>query len=199
MTHHPARTDAHLRLFTVGHSVLEAHELVGLLYDAQVDAIADVRSVPASRIAPQHAADRMRRWLDQAGIGYVFLGQSLGGRAPSPAFVREDRRVDYAALAARPAFTDGLRRLVDGAMRMRVALLCAEADPATCHRRRLVGRALAEPVGRTVLEQAGFGSAELVHLGAAGTWSEPVGHLRPAPDLFGARDWASAHVLPGSG
>ena len=34
--------------------------------------------------------------------------------------------------------TNALDRLADGAGRYRVALMCAEADPAHCHRSRLV-------------------------------------------------------------
>ena len=36
----------------------------------------------------------------------------------------------------------GLRRLVDGATRHRMAVMCSEENPTSCHRHRLITRAL---------------------------------------------------------
>ena len=49
-----------------------------------------------------------------------------------------------ARLQRRSGFREGLRRLVDGATRYRVAVMCSEENPTSCHRRRLITRALRE-------------------------------------------------------
>jgi uncharacterized protein (DUF488 family) len=40
-------------------------------------------------------------------------------------------------------FGKGLERVLDGAKKYRIALMCSERDPLDCHRSLLVGRALA--------------------------------------------------------
>jgi uncharacterized protein (DUF488 family) len=50
--------------------------------------------------------------------------------------------VQYDRIAELPAFTAGLERVIEGAEEYRIALMCSEKDPITCHRMLLVGRAL---------------------------------------------------------
>src|SRR5690606_7222407 len=40
-----------------------------------------------------------------------------------------------------PIFQHGIERLVTGAQKMRIAIMCAEKDPLTCHRTILVANA----------------------------------------------------------
>ena len=47
-------------------------------------------------------------------------------------------------VAASETYRAGIERLLRGAEQYRVALLCGEEDPISCHRRRLVGRTLIE-------------------------------------------------------
>lgn len=113
-------------IWTVGHSNHTIDRFVELLQTAGVTAIADVRSAPYSRRVRHFNREPLRTALAEAGIAYVWLGDALGGKcgdAPPPA--------DEAVAAA-------LARLADGAARYRVALMCAESDPARCHRARLV-------------------------------------------------------------
>jgi hypothetical protein len=48
----------------------------------------------------------------------------------------------YDRVAATSHFLEGLSRLERGIREYNVAMLCAEENPATCHRRLLVGRVL---------------------------------------------------------
>jgi uncharacterized protein (DUF488 family) len=130
-------------LFTVGHSNHPVERFVALLCDAGVTAIADVRSVPFSRRCPWFSAKQLPGHLAPAGIGYVPLGDALGGRPDDPALLR-DGVADYHAMAQRAAFRAGLDRVIAGGTRFRVCLMCAEREPLDCHRCLLVARALAE-------------------------------------------------------
>jgi uncharacterized protein (DUF488 family) len=47
-------------------------------------------------------------------------------------------------MSERPDFKKALSRILDGASRHRIALLCSEGNPTHCHRRLLVGKVLAE-------------------------------------------------------
>ena len=130
-------------LLTIGHSNLTADRFIGLLKNAGLNAIADVRSVPFSRWCPWFSAKALTQRLGEEGISYIALGDALGGRPRDPKLYREGV-ADYEAMAARVEFATGLARVVDASARQRVCLLCAEGEPLDCHRCLLVGRALAE-------------------------------------------------------
>jgi len=110
---------------TVGHSDRSTGELLDLLRLHGVALVADVRSAPWSRRHPQHSRPSLERALAGAGIGYAWLGASLGG-------LREE---GYEAWRRTDEYRRGLDELVSLAGRGTVAVLCAERDPAHCHRR----------------------------------------------------------------
>ena len=120
----------------------------------------DVRSQPYSSYSKHFCEAPLRRLLKEAGLAYLFMGRELGGRPPEPEFYDEDGHVLYGELAATERFGQGLRRLVDGATRYRVAVMCSEENPISCHRRRLITRALRETGPQvTILHIRGTGDA----------------------------------------
>lgn len=128
-------------LYTVGHSTHTAGHLLELLNRHGITAVADVRSHPYSRYNPQFKKRVISRSLDEAGVAYVFLGKELGARSRNPDCYR-DGKVRYDRLASEPLFQRGVDRLMAGMSRYRIALMCAEQDPVTCHRMILVCRQL---------------------------------------------------------
>lgn len=133
-------------VFTIGHSTHSSAKLLSLLRAHEVTAVADVRSQPYSRISPQFNRETFQSALKAAGVAYVFLGRELGARSEDRSCYVEGR-VQYDRLAETAHFQEGLARVEQGAIRFRIALLCAEKDPLTCHRtilvcRQLVGRGL---------------------------------------------------------
>jgi uncharacterized protein (DUF488 family) len=135
-------------ILTIGHSRHSLERFLSLLDAAQVTAVADVRSAPASRFSPQFNTNALAAALAQRGIAYLFLGKELGGRPERPELYTQGR-ADYEKMAAAAEFRAGLAQLLDAAERHRVAAMCAEADPLDCHRCLLVGRVLAA-AGRAV-------------------------------------------------
>src|SRR5262249_33220321 len=90
------------------------------------------------------------RSLREAGIEYEFAGGRLGGRPGDPALRSADGTPDYGRIAATEAFRQGIEELRDRAGERCVALLCSEADPAACHREKLIAPALREEGVRVV-------------------------------------------------
>jgi uncharacterized protein (DUF488 family) len=129
-------------LFTIGHSNFAAERFVALLRDVGVKAVADVRSIPASRFCPWFSAKNLAPLLAGARIGYSFFGDELGGR-PRDRLLYCDGVADYEAMARRPSFQADLGRVLAIAAEQRPCLMCSERDPLDCHRCLLVARALA--------------------------------------------------------
>lgn len=124
-------------IFSIGHSNHPIDRFLVLLAGHGIARIADVRSMPASRHHPQFGKTRLSASLAEAGIGYEFLGKELGGRPRDPACY-EDGTISTERVAAAPWFRAGLDRLEELARQASVAMMCAERDPAACHRGFLV-------------------------------------------------------------
>jgi len=131
-------------LFSIGHSNLAADRFAAMLRaaGAEAEAVADVRSVPASRFCPWFSAKNLAPLLAKDNIAYLRFGDALGGRPRDPSLYC-DGVADYEAMARTPSFQAGLDRLIADAARHRPCLMCSERDPLDCHRCLLVARALA--------------------------------------------------------
>lgn len=126
-------------LYSIGHSTHSIGKFLDLLKQHNIQTIADIRSVPYSRRNPQFSREILKESLKNQNIGYIFLGNELGARRSEPSCY-SNQKVDYDQVAKTPAFLEGLGKLVNSSLKMKIAMLCAEKDPLTCHRTILVGR-----------------------------------------------------------
>ena len=127
------------QLFTVGHSDHELQAFIKLLRRNDIDAVVDVRSVPFSQRSPQFNRDVLEQFLPAQQIHYSFLGEELGARrAEAECYFGGKARYDL--IRKTPLFREGIARMVEAASSQRVALMCAESDPITCHRSILICR-----------------------------------------------------------
>ncbi len=130
------------QIFTIGHSTLSVGAFVSALTANSVTAVADVRSAPYSRFNPAFNRELLQSDLNAHGVHYVFLGKELGGR-PADQACYENGRASYSKMAQTDEFRAGLKRVIQGSMSHRIALMCSEGEPLNCHRTLLVARALA--------------------------------------------------------
>lgn len=128
-------------VYTIGHSNHPIDRFIWLLRHNDIAVIADVRSIPASRHNPQYNRDILRRSLGAVGITYVHMGEQLGAMTDNPKLM-ENGRVSFTKIAASHPFQTGLSRVAETAKKHRIALMCAEKDPLSCHRTILVSRQL---------------------------------------------------------
>jgi uncharacterized protein (DUF488 family) len=168
-------------VFTVGHSTRSLAELIGLLDDASVRELFDVRSIPRSRRHPHFEGEALARSLPAHGIGYAHE-RALGGfrrpRADSPNRGWQHAAFQgYADHMASDDFRAGLRRLEERARAHTACVMCAEAPWWRCHRRLLADALTVR--GFTVMH-LGLGSAPVAHeltsfavLGEGGALSYP--------------------------
>jgi uncharacterized protein (DUF488 family) len=135
---------AQLAVLSIGHSNHSWEQFVAMLQQNSVQVVAEVRSYPYSNYSPQFDRETMKDALAKVGMKYVDMGSELGGRPDGAHFYDADGHVLYDKVAATEKFAQGIKRLEEGMIRFRVALLCSEEDPAVCHRAILVGRVLRE-------------------------------------------------------
>jgi uncharacterized protein (DUF488 family) len=132
---------AAVAVLTIGHSNHSLEAFVALLRSHGVTACVDVRSSPWSRRVPHFNRETLRTALKEHGVTYLFLGRELGGRPSDPACY-EEGRVRYGKVAQTELFKAGLEQVQRGAESDRLALVCAEREPLSCHRTLLVSREL---------------------------------------------------------
>jgi uncharacterized protein (DUF488 family) len=134
-------------VYTIGHSRHEIASFVSLLRQHGIGVLADVRSQPVSRRAPQFNQRALQQALASHGIRYCYLGDQLGGLPEDRTFYDDParrRKVSYERIEASPQFQQGLAELGGLLAGQRVVLLCAEEDPRQCHRNRLISPNLVE-------------------------------------------------------
>ncbi len=139
----PAGQQSPLVVYTIGHSNVALEALLALLARHEIAALMDVRSAPYSRFVPHFNRPSLAAAAKRTGIGYHFMGDTLGGRPQDDAYYDDEGHVLYDRVARADWFERGIARLRELAGRERVAVMCGEEDPAGCHRRLLVGRVLA--------------------------------------------------------
>ncbi|PUA32612.1 MAG: hypothetical protein B9J98_03940 [Candidatus Terraquivivens tikiterensis] len=111
-------------IYTIGHGSRSKEAFLNLLRNHGIKVLADVRRWPTSK-TEHFKRERLKEWLSEAGIEYVWLGDSLGGY----------RAGGYEAYTQTERFKEGLMALVELTKRGRVCIMCLEVGPSGCHRR----------------------------------------------------------------
>jgi len=127
------------RIWTIGYERLLPAELVVELQAAGVERLIDVRYRPQSR-RPGMSKTRLGELLGDHGIAYEHR-KPLGTPPDIRWFYKHNRTAEGAPMFCEHIETTAAHELDDLAAELdrgpRTALMCLEADPATCHRRML--------------------------------------------------------------
>ena len=120
------------KLFTIGHSNHSLDHFIELLLAHRLSTIADVRSSPYSKYSPHFNKDVLDSALRNANIDYIFLGRELGAqRSEDDCYI--DGQAKYDRITHLSTFQRGLEIVLQGVKHNRIALMCSESDPVTCH------------------------------------------------------------------
>ena len=125
-------------LFTVGYSNRPFDQFLTLLKVNRIDILVDVRTIPKSRYRPEFNIDSLPTGLEAAGISYIHM-KGLGGlRKPlgnsvNSGWINESFR-GFADYMQTDQFRNALADLQNLTGKNRVAIMCAEGNPFSCHR-----------------------------------------------------------------
>lgn len=130
-------------ILTAGYGNRGFEAFAALMKRHDITHVVDVRSVPQSSYWEDFRRPRLERILPEAGLRYVYMGDTLGGIEDSPVLCKDPDAVELDPLFDDPKLHRGLDRLIEAAQTRTVCLMCGCLRPHRCHRSRLVGEALA--------------------------------------------------------
>lgn len=115
---------------------------MSLLRGHHIEAVADVRRFPSSRMFPHFNRKPLAERLQKSGIEYHWF-EALGGRRLKAPQLSQNRGLrvagfrHYADYMRTPEFKAAVWELIELAGRKRTAVMCAEKLYWQCHRRIL--------------------------------------------------------------
>lgn len=129
-------------IYSIGHGSKKIEDFIKELNSFNINYLIDVRSSPYSKFNPQFNRELLKQELSNAGVTYVYLGDTLGG-LPSDRSCYVDGKVEYNLIKEKEFFKEGLQRLITANEKnLNVAVMCSESKPEKCHRSKLIGQAL---------------------------------------------------------
>jgi len=141
-----------MQIFTIGYGNRPIGDFLNLLRHYSINLLVDVRSIPYSRFQVNFRKQALQKHLESVGIGYLYLGEALGGKKVDPDCL-VNGKPDLDCLLKKEPFLHALDQVAaQCGSGVHLALMCAELRPENCHRNWM----LAPP-----LEARGF---ELLHI-----------------------------------
>ena len=155
--------------FTVGHSNRSFQAFAALLIGAEINLVADIRTVPRSRANPQFNKGTLPDALAPFHISYDHVAALGGLRGKARALSRDingfwtnESFHNYADYALSEHFRAGLEHLLEQGRKRRCAIMCSEALWWRCHRRIVADYLIAS--GETAFHIMGQGRLEPARL-----------------------------------
>jgi uncharacterized protein (DUF488 family) len=126
-------------IYTIGHGRRSSEHFAALLGEAAIKRLVDVRAFPASRRNPHFSKEALASALPSRAIEYQWQGKALGGfrkggeRSVHTALKHPMFRA-YAEHMETAAFQHAAQTLAREGEKEPTCIMCAESDPAHCHR-----------------------------------------------------------------
>lgn len=130
-------------IYSIGHGNKEIEEFIKELKSFEIQFLLDIRSKPFSKWNPQFNQNELKFKLEENGIIYVFVGDSLGGLPEDRSCYDYEGKVIYDIIKEKDFFKEGLERLIIAHNKhINLVLMCSESKPEECHRSKLIGQEL---------------------------------------------------------
>jgi uncharacterized protein (DUF488 family) len=130
-------------IYSIGHGNKRIEEFINELKSFNILFLLDIRSKPFSKWNPQFNQNELKFKLEENGIKYVFVGDSLGGLPEDRTCYDFSGKVVYDLIKEKAFFKEGLERLtIANEKKINLAIMCSEVNPEECHRSKLIGQEL---------------------------------------------------------
>lgn len=129
-------------LYTIGYSsFFNRDDFLACLKKNNIGALVDVRGQPEIASFDQYKGHNLKTFLKDNQIHYLSFAQEFGVR-PTEDKYYTDNAVDFSKIAASEMFKNACQRIRNGLEKFNICLMCAEKDPAVCHRSILITHVL---------------------------------------------------------
>jgi len=130
-------------IYSIGHGNKKIEDFIKELKTFEVQFLLDIRSKPFSKWNPQFNQNELKFKLEETGIKYVFVGDTLGGLPEDRSCYDYNGKVVYDLIKEKDFFKEGLERLTTANEKLiKLAIMCSESKPEECHRSKLIGQEL---------------------------------------------------------
>ncbi len=130
-------------IYSIGHGNKSIEDFINELKSFEIQFLLDIRSKPYSKWNPQFNQNELKFKVEEYGIKYVFVGDSLGGLPEDRSCYDRNGKVVYDLIKEKGFFKDGLERLTTAnEKQIKLAIMCSESKPEECHRSKLIGQEL---------------------------------------------------------
>jgi len=130
-------------IYSIGHGNKKIEDFINELKSFNIFFLLDIRSKPFSKWNPQFNQNELKFNLEENGIKYVFVGDTLGGLPEDRTCYDFNGKVVYDKIKEKDFFKEGLERLtIANEKKINLAIMCSEANPEECHRSKLIGQEL---------------------------------------------------------
>ena len=130
-------------IYSIGHGNKKIEDFIKELKTFEVQFLLDIRSKPFSKWNPQFNQNELRFKLEENGIKYVFVVDTLGGLPEDRSCYDYNGKVVYDLIKEKDFFKEGLKRLtIANEKHIKLAIMCSESKPEECHRSKLIGQEL---------------------------------------------------------
>lgn len=130
-------------IYSIGHGNKTIEQFIDELKAFDIEYLADVRTTPYSKWNPHFNQNDLKYALKEDDIGYIFLGDKIGGLPSDKSCYTDDGKIDYKIVKDKDFFKEGLDRLMKAnSKEIKIATMCSETKPEECHRSKLIGKEL---------------------------------------------------------
>lgn len=127
-------------IYTVGYASFNIEEFIKVLKKYNINCVIDVRSNPNSKFYADYNKDALTCILKKNNIYYRNYVNEFGARQENSKYYT-DGYLDFSKFTKSEAFQSGMSKLIESMKKNYVfVLMCAEKDPATCHRNIMIAR-----------------------------------------------------------
>lgn len=124
-------------IYTIGHGSHNFMSFISLIQENNINHIIDIRSIPYSRRTPWSNKSRLPELLKPFRIRYSYFGNKLGGKKQTVSNISKQQDVTPDVI-----YHEAIKALILLSSHDHITLLCAEEDPAHCHRQHVIAQTL---------------------------------------------------------
>lgn len=128
-------------LFTIGYTTFQFDDFIDVLKHHEIDVVIDVRSLPYSKYHAQYNKEIIEGILKNNKIHYRNYSTEFGARQMERQYFSRDGYLDFELFTESKWFKYGFDKINTSLTKgFNIVLMCAEKDPAACHRAIMVSR-----------------------------------------------------------